>query len=62
MEKIFERLKSTIDEVISVIKTKTKFERKKPAMKLSEFFRNSPLDGIDFSRDESEPRNSKAVE
>jgi len=62
MEKIFERLKSTIDEVIFVIKTKTKFERKKPAMKLSEFFRNSPLDGIDFSRDESEPRNSKAVE
>jgi hypothetical protein len=35
---------------------------KKPEMKLSEFFRNSPLDGIDFSRDESEPRNSKAVE
>jgi hypothetical protein len=62
MEKIFERLRSTIDEVIFVIKTKAKFERKKPEMKLSEFFRNSPLDGIDFSRDESEPRNSKAVE
>jgi hypothetical protein len=60
MEKIFERFKSTIDEVIFVIKTK--FERKKPAMKLSEFFRNSPLAGIDSSRDESEPRNSKAVE
>ena len=62
MEKIFERLRSTIDEVIFVIKTKAKFERKKPDMKLSEFFRNSPLDGIDFLRDESEPRNSKAVE
>ena len=62
MEKIFERLRSTIDEVTFVIKTSAKFERKKPEMKLSEFFRNSPLDGIDFSRDESEPRNSKAVE
>jgi hypothetical protein len=29
MEKIFERLRSTIDEVTFVIKTSAKFERKK---------------------------------
>jgi len=62
MEKYFEKLKLAVKEVMFAVKTNAKFERTKHEMKLSEFFRNSPLADIELSRDRSESRNEEAVE
>jgi len=62
MGKYFEKLKFAGKKVMLAIKTNMKFEQTKHEVKLSEFFRNSPLAGIELSRDRSESRNDKAVE
>jgi len=62
MGKYFEKLKFAGKKVMLAIKTNIKFEKIKHEVKLSEFFRNSPLVGIELSRDRGESRNDKAVE
>ncbi len=59
MEKYFGTLKH---KILVKIRTRKIHKQKQTEMKLSEFFRNSPLVGVNFSRDKSGNRNKKTVE
>jgi hypothetical protein len=46
-------------KIRSTIKSRLSRKGEKTKMKLSEFFRNSPLGGIELSRDKSLPRDNQ---
>jgi hypothetical protein len=59
MEKLFGNL---THKILVKIRTSKIHKQKQTKMKLSEFFRKSPLASVDFSRDKTGIRNKKTVE